>query len=430
MEQQNNNQAAAILPRRSRRLATIIPASHWIGIGYSQAQATAMERLQNDMKKYCDWKASHWKDNEINLVGKRRDILPHHDMMLPHWQKLLKTLRTNIDTIKIFNISLPVAVLDIMFPSFQSLNLVHLTLHQTGLGSGGLLKLSSFIKESTSIQNLVIGVATFNLSVAKSLSDAIKEHPSLERIGFTQCGLDENMARKVLEGVTRLRLFGLSFQKLGLESVNVIAEFIRSNQLVEIIQLGRDNISDSDVLVLASALKTNTNLRQLDLQCNDITEEGEKTLLKAMYDPTSMESIVESNHVCKAFTYDINKLLIMIRRPPIEREILNINNDDISIKQKIRKKVVLALCGLDGGLFDLSHLNDLPLQLMPRVLGLIQEHSQTRINAVRRMPGQLEKDALSSLFHTLRGWDLPLLFENLGSPSAMGATRKRRNTRR
>ena len=92
--------------------------------------------------------------------------------------------------------------------------------------------------------------------------------------------------------------------------------------------------------------------------------------------------------------------------------------------------MVLALCGVDGGVFDLSHFNDLPLSLMPRVLELIQEHSQSRKKAVKSTPVQLEKDALSRLFHTLRGWELPSLFENLGSPSAKRATRKRRKTRR
>ena len=42
---------------------------------------------------------------------------------------------------------------------------------------------------------------------------------------------------------------------------------------------------------------------------------------------------------------------------------------------------------------------------------------------------QLEKDALSRLFHTLRGWELPVLFENLKGPSA-DSKRKRRKTRR
>ena len=50
MNQQVNNQPV----RRSRRLATIIPASHWISLGYSQNDAQAMEELQNAMRKYCD----------------------------------------------------------------------------------------------------------------------------------------------------------------------------------------------------------------------------------------------------------------------------------------------------------------------------------------------------------------------------------------
>ena len=82
-----------------------------------------------------------------------------------------------------------------------------------------------------------------------------------------------------------------------------------------------------------------------------------------------------------------------------------------------------------GGLFDLSHFNDLLLQLMPRVLELIQEHTTTRRRS-RNTPIQLEKDALSRLFHTLRGWELPLLFENLHRPSANGGKRKKRKTRR
>ena len=53
-QQVNNNKPAAVLPRRSRRLATIIPASHWVSLEYSQEEAQGMEKLQNDMKNYCD----------------------------------------------------------------------------------------------------------------------------------------------------------------------------------------------------------------------------------------------------------------------------------------------------------------------------------------------------------------------------------------
>lgn len=115
---------------------------------------------------------------------------------------------------------------------------------------------------------------------------------------------------------------------------------------------------------------------------------------------------------------------------------MNINRKkkSMSIQQKIRKKVVLALCGCRSKveLFDLSHFNDLPLQVMPRVLELIQEHSKKRTKLYLKKPEQLEKDALTRLFHTLRGWELPLLFENIRRPSLEGSgkKRKRRKTRR
>jgi len=162
---------------------------------------------------------------------------------------------------------------------------------------------------------------------------------------------------------------------------------------------------------------------------DDITEVGKKTLLEALYDPTSMDSIVKSNHSCRAYVHDTDNPSVVAQRPPIETEVLTTNDDrDMSIKQKIRKKVVLALCGVDGSLFDLSHLNDLPLQLMPRVLELIQEHTEARTRAIKTMPNQLEKDALTRLFHTLRGWELPLLFENLRVSSATDTTRKRKRS--
>ena len=151
-----------------------------------------------------------------------------------------------------------------------------------------------------------------------------------------------------------------------------------------------------------------------------------------------VDSIVESNHICKAYAQAKNEYLLSssssIFQGPISnwKEVLYTNGLDINIRKKIRKKVVLALCGQDGELFDLSHLNDLPLQLMPRVLELIQEHSWARKTSIHNNEEQLKKDALTRLFHTLRGWELPSLFQNLHSPSVKRTTgkRKRKKTRR
>jgi len=139
-------------------------------------------------------------------------------------------------------------------------------------------------------------------------------------------------------------LVSVSNEELGMEGVSLLADFIRGNHSTKCLVLVSNNLSDNDALVLAAALKENTNLRWLKLEKNNITEDGEKKLLKALYDPTSMDSIIESNHTCLPFTFDLSN---SSTRPFLELELFMINmNDDISVKQKIRKKVVLALCCL------------------------------------------------------------------------------------
>ena len=339
-------------------------------------------------------------------------------------------------TLLIFEVIMSKPVLDIMFSVLQSVDLKTLTFYDVELGNDGFLKLSSFLRENTSVKKLCIGGDLIDdTSVASSLSDAIKNHPNLEILVLVKCFPFEHatdILEKILEGCSRLRELRLGYEKLGLDGITIMADFIRSNNPTQIIQLEHCELKDLDTSLLAAALKKNTYLKELDLRENDdITEAGDKHLLNAIFDPTSMDSIIECNHTIVPFTYDINVASAVDQRPLLEQELFTINaDDDISTKQKIRRKVVLALCGVDGGVFDLSHLNDLPLQLVPRLLELVQEHSEARRQVVSSIPSQLEKDALTRLFHTLRGWELPLLFENLRGPSAKGRSGKRKRKAR
>jgi len=352
-------------------------------------------------------------------------------MMLPHWKRFAKALngRTSVNKVEFTGISMPSSVLDFMFPTLQSMNLIELMLCGIGLGSEGYQSFSSFIKDNTSLKHLVIGVERIhNISIAGSLADALKDHPTLERVSFGSVGLDNTALEIILEGCKTIKEIVMVFCNLGSNNdIAVLADFIGRNCPTETIILGEDEITDADALVLASTLKENTNLKRLSLKNNEITEEGEKHLLNALFDTSSMDSIIESNHTCKVYTYDTSKPSIVALRPPIEKEVIEINGDDhLSIRRKIREKVVLALCGVDGCMFDLSHFNDLPLQLMPRVLELIQKHSWMRCIAVDYK--QLRNDSLSRLFHTLRGWELPLLFNNLSPANETMGERKRRKT--
>ena len=144
----------AVLHRRSSRLATIIPASHWISMGYSQDDALRLEIRQHDMKKYCD--GEYGSDvRAVELRGRRNGgALPYHDMLLPHWKKVCKALKesTFVENIEFYNTCLPLPVLDIMFPTFQSINLISLSLGNIAWGSDGYQRLLSFLNDNRSLK--------------------------------------------------------------------------------------------------------------------------------------------------------------------------------------------------------------------------------------------------------------------------------------
>ena len=440
------------LPRRSRRLATIIPASHWMSIGYSPEAAQAMESLQNDLKKYYEGAISK---NSIsidelfpNLFGEEYsnlrtiELVPrdnngddlidisHHEWMLPHWIKFAKGFGDgliNVQNILIGRVSMPLPVLDILLPAFQTAALTQLNLFQIDLGNDGYLRLSTFLRENSSLKCLIFGMEEIHdVTVASSFSGAIMNHPNLEILLFIECGIGNNISilPRILEGCNRLRIIAICSDGMKSECAAIMSDYIASNPRTEMISLDDNDISDRDTVLFASALMANTRLKGLSLKENNITEEGNKHLMKALFDTTSMDSIANgSNHSCVPLSINDSSMREM------DIEVLHINdNDEATIEQKIRMKVVLALCGLDGSLFDLSHFNDIPLQLMPRVLELIQQHSAGRKNTWNAM--QLEQDTLSRLYHTLRGWEMPSLFVNLRCSPAKAATRKRRRNGR
>ena len=123
-------------------------------MGYSEDDAQAMEKLQNDMKKY-----NGGDDNEIVLESNAHQ-LPHHDMMLPHWQKLATSLKrrnfVNYE-VQIKDIFMPIPVLDVVFPTFQSTNLNDLLLYNVGLGSVGYQYIASFLNENSTLEKLALG---------------------------------------------------------------------------------------------------------------------------------------------------------------------------------------------------------------------------------------------------------------------------------
>lgn len=80
-----------------------------------------------------------------------------------------------------------------------------------------------------------------------------------------------------------------------------IASALEQNSSLEKLDLVQCDINDEGAQKLMHSLTYNSTLKFLHLEGNNMTSLGVFSLLKCVYDTTSMQSLWESNHVLRAF---------------------------------------------------------------------------------------------------------------------------------
>ena len=144
-------------------------------------------------------------------------------------------------------------------------------------------------------------------------------------------------------------------------------------------------------------------------------------MLKVLCDVSSLDSIANnSNHTCSMLIAGCNY------GGTYEDELMKINALD-NEGEKIRYKVVLALCVLNKELYNPRSFDDIPLELMPKLLELCQQEIGCKgfgegiVKSVRK---RNTINRLSNLYEAIHQWpDFPSLF-------ARGPGKKRRKAKR
>lgn len=107
----------------------------------------------------------------------------------------------------------------------------------------------------------------------------------------------------MLSGFKSLTRLDLSLNYIGVRGAQALAELVACNSTLQRLLLGGNSVGDSGATLFASALKTNDTLLELNLGYNRITSGGMDELRTAVYDTTSLNSIVTSNHTVSIFFY-------------------------------------------------------------------------------------------------------------------------------
>lgn len=136
------------------------------------------------------------------------------------------------------------------------------------------------------------------------------------------------------------------------------------------VSLEDNQFSDKDAVLFASALKLNTTLARLDLQKNSITDKGRRILCRAVFDDSSLNTLSDSNHTCLVNLFRDSKSLGCLSSSDIVESINNPN-----VKKFCRRKDKLhtkIFSPTSDGTSNLLHFENVPMQLFPDVLRLIQ----------------------------------------------------------
>ncbi|KAL9187107.1 hypothetical protein ACHAXT_010827 [Thalassiosira profunda] len=342
-------------------------------------------------------------------------------------------------------------------------NLETLLLDHNYIRPEGMALVADFLATNTVMTTLSVAEnSQYNLTAeersvdaADAIGKALKKNTSLRELNLFWCnGLNRPTflgSRRATDLLTYLNLGGnrigkeygemianylarnpalvelnLRWNGLASRAVKLIAEALKSNDTLRHLDLGCNNLGDRSVPFLADMLRHNSTLRTLKLIYAEIQIKSgaRKKLINALCDTSSLNAIVESNHTCQLF------MSSSCFGDTCELEMRKINALEDE-GQKIRYKVVLALFAFDKDLFSPRSFDDVPLELMPRLLHLVQQEigyggfGEGIAKKMRKRRKNRFDPTLRRVHKVISGWNqLPLLF--VRGPGVLKKKRKRK----
>ena len=234
----------------------------------------------------------------------------------------------------------------------------------------------------------------------------INGHPSLETIRLKSCTRDSVNSHDILRALfscnnintcTVLDLSGNDIETMGHTH---LPDFLATNPPLRELDLAENQFNDDDVVLIASALKQNTNLRLLSLDSNNIHASGRNALGSVTFDCLDLNTAANSNHTCSIVGVDIHSGFYAEDNP------CN-GSEDPSINRAGKLYSILSARNRDGT--NVDHLNSEfggdYSKFVPLVLDSVDCYSRKSIAVWGRAEAPL-----SITYEVLRNWVMPELF--------------------
>eukprot|EP00984_Skeletonema_dohrnii_P006161 scaffold2199_cov120-Skeletonema_dohrnii-CCMP3373.AAC.2 len=162
------------------------------------------------------------------------------------------------------------------------------------------------VESNKRLRKLDIGMNRIGRDHIERLCSAVHTHPALLELYLVNCfepEIGDAMLGSLLAS-DDLKLKVLSLAKNNITSgvSTVLADFLATNPRLKELNLDENyHLNDSDVALIANALRSNTTLKTLWLNENNITKVGKESLRLALCDDSSLNSAADSNHTCTVY---------------------------------------------------------------------------------------------------------------------------------
>ena len=219
-------------------------------------------------------------------------------------------------------------------------------------------------------------------------------------------GQDDDIMAAIVTSLNHLGEVSLGGNCIGSNGATLISNCLRSNPGLRFLDLGENLLNDDDAIMLAGSLKTNTKLRKLVLRGNYITQVGIRALSIAVLSLFDLNALHDSNHTC---CLDIG-----------EDDVLSKFNSFVDSEVNWKVKILGALVLHNEGYTNIFHIEDAPIEIMPRVLAFLQEEEGNEVMDPSRY------NSLNAGFMLMREWNMPLLYSSCIGPELRRSERIRK----
>lgn len=389
-----------------------LPSQYWIDNGCGEATAWVLsemaDRIASETRDLRLDGADGYVHLSVPMTPGANALIPHNDAMLPLWKEFTLALddyrhfvhQSGLDgvdpSLTIGGLELTHQVLNLMEPALNGnpFKRVELCFNNGGrdliaFAAKVLLTGNESLRKLDFEGNPIQDEHELNL-----LLGAVSNHPSLLGLSLaSSCRrLPYQTITSVLSRCNNMREIDLSNNGIATAGNSFLEGFLESNEYLTILRLENNRLEDADAHAIARGLHSNKTLIALHLEGNNFTDGGLVSLMAAVYNPSTLNTVSGSNHTCLIHT-DTSATM---RFNASSKECYN-----------RRRKIYFSLSNRNKQSSNVSELgDDFNPSIIPSLVRSVQEYSVVDADAVSGESLDVVPP-LSIVFELLRGWVSP-----------------------